>query len=97
MVYMNITEKDVLHLAELSKISLSEAEIPAMIGDLDGILGYVGKLDELDLDGVEPTFEVTGLQNVWRDDEIGEQISREELLSVAPKVRENSVEVPKVL
>jgi aspartyl-tRNA(Asn)/glutamyl-tRNA(Gln) amidotransferase subunit C len=94
---MDISEKDILHLARLSKISLSPAEIPEMIANLREILGYVGKLDELELDGVEPTFQTTGLQNVWREDEVSEQISREKLLGTAPKVRGQSVEVPKVL
>ena len=94
---MKITEKDVEHLAELSKISLADAEIEPMKKDLENILKYVGALDELELDGVDPTFQVTGLANVWREDVVGEQISREKLLNIAPKVRENSVEVPKVL
>lgn len=94
---MEISEKDVRHLAELSKITLSDAEIPAMQKDLTDILRYVSQLDELDLDGVEPTFQTTGLSNIWRDDEIQSQIPREKLLALAADVKNNQVKVPKVL
>lgn len=94
---MEISEDDVRHLAALSKISLSDDEIAPMQQDLSKILAYVGQLDELDLDGVEPTFQVTNLKNVWRDDEIQPQVPRDKLLDLAPEMQNNSVKVPKVL
>ncbi|MFZ2560556.1 MAG: Asp-tRNA(Asn)/Glu-tRNA(Gln) amidotransferase subunit GatC [Candidatus Nanoperiomorbaceae bacterium] len=94
---MNISEDDVRHLAALSKISLRDDEIAPMQQDLSNILAYVGQLDELDLDNVDPTFQVTNLQNVWRDDTVHPQIPREKLLNLAPEVKNNSVKVPKVL
>ena len=52
---MAITREDVVHLAELSNISLAEDQIEPLIKDLDNILGYISQLDELDTDNVEPT------------------------------------------
>jgi len=94
---MNVTTKDVRHLAALSNISLSDDEIPALVRDLGNILKYVEMLDELDTDGVEPTYQVTGLANVWRDDAVRPQIAREKLLNLAPATKNNQVKVPKVL
>lgn len=85
------------HLSALSKISLEDDEIVPMQQDLSKILAYVGQLDELDLDGVEPTFQVTNLRNIWRNDEIQPQVPRERMLNLAPEVKNNSVKVPKVL
>ena len=52
---MEIKREDILHLAELSDFSLSEAEITALQKDLGNIVKYISQLDELDADGVEPT------------------------------------------
>jgi len=93
-----ITREDVLHLAQLSSLKLDEAEIDNLQTDIGNILGYVEKLNNLDTEGVEPTYQVTGLSNVWRDDSVIDYgISREELLDLAPASLENCVKVPKVL
>jgi aspartyl-tRNA(Asn)/glutamyl-tRNA(Gln) amidotransferase subunit C len=65
---------------------------------MENILGYVETLNELDTEGVEPTYQVTDLQNIWRDDEIqANVVGRDQLLSLAKKQRDNQIEVPKVL
>lgn len=87
----------VTHLAGLSSISLSDDELASLTTDLENILKYVEQLNELDTSGVEPTFQLTGLQNVWRDDEITPQLPRENLLKLAPDQKNNQVKVPKVL
>jgi aspartyl-tRNA(Asn)/glutamyl-tRNA(Gln) amidotransferase subunit C len=97
MVVMDITASDARHLAVLSKISLSEEEIMALLPDLQNIIKYIEQLGELDTSGVEPTYQVTGLQNVWRDDVIEPQVPREKLLALAPDQKNNQVKVPKVL
>jgi aspartyl-tRNA(Asn)/glutamyl-tRNA(Gln) amidotransferase subunit C len=94
---MKITREEVKHLAELSGIFLTEEEIGRLGGDLERIVEYISELQELDTTGVEPTYQVTDLQNVWREDEVGSHLGREELLALAPAVREGAVEVPKVL
>ena len=95
---MEIKREDILHLAELSDFSLSEAEITALQKDLSNIVKYISQLDELDTDGVEPTYQVFEMENVWRDDEIVEQeAEREALLALTREEKDNQIKVPKVL
>lgn len=93
-----ISRDDVLHLAQLSSLQLADDEIDALQEDIGNILGYVEQLSELDTSGVEPTYQVTGLTNVWRDDEVDQSAAtRKQLLALAPEQQNNSVKVPKVL
>ena len=93
-----ITRDDVLHLAQLSSLELSEPEIDGLRTDISNILGYVEQLGKLDTNNVEPTYQVTGLSNVWRNDEvINYGVTREELLARAPESVDFQVKVPKVL
>lgn len=96
-IMSKITRKEVEHLASLSAISLRDSEIEPIMQNLEEILGYFEELGELDTTGVEPTYQVTGLSNIWREDEVKPHLSREELLSLSPDVQNNSVKVPKVL
>jgi len=93
-----ISRDDAVHLAQLSSLQLTPEEIEALQADLSNILGYVQQLGELDTYGVEPTYQVTDRENVWRDDAVIEdRVTREELLSLAPEAAEYQVKVPKVL
>ena len=93
-----ISRDDVLHLAQLSSLELADSEIDGLQADISNILGYVEQLNTLDTSGVEPTYQVTGLSNVWRDDKvINYGVTREELLARAPESVDFQVKVPKVL
>lgn len=93
-----ITRDDVQHLAQLSSLQLDEAEVDSLQADLENILGYIEQLSELDTFGVEPTYQVTDLANVWRADEVDDYgVSRESLLALAPAAEQNQIKVPKVL
>ncbi len=93
-----ISTDDVQRLARLSSLQLNEEEAEALRGDLENILGYIEQLSELDTSGVEPTYQVTGLQNVWREDAIDTYgLGRDELLSLAPSTESSQIKVPKVL
>jgi aspartyl-tRNA(Asn)/glutamyl-tRNA(Gln) amidotransferase subunit C len=94
---MEITEELLRHLAQLSELDLSDAEIKARVGDLREIIKYIEQLGELDTQGVEPTYQVTGRANVMREDVVAPQIPREKLLALAPDMKNNQVKVPKVL
>jgi len=95
---MEIKREDIIHLAELSDFSLSEGEIESLGKDLKNIIQYISQLDELDTDGVEPTYQVFEMENVWRDDEILPQdATREELLALTREEKDNQIKVPKVL
>ena len=94
----NLTDDDIRSLAVLSAISVTDEEVENLRGDLSNILDYVQQLDELDTDGVAPTYQVTGLANVSRKDEIVDAgVTREQLIALAPEEKEHQIKVPKVL
>lgn len=93
-----VTVKDVRHLARLSSLNLTDEEIPALRADLERILTYIEQLSELDTTGVEPTYQVTGLENVWRSDEAKEHpAGRDGLVGLAAQTHDNQIKIPKVL
>lgn len=93
-----ITNDDVRHLAQLSSLQLSDDEVADLQVDLKNILNYIDQLAELDTTGVEPTYQVTGLENIWRDDVIDvSSVGREQLLALTPDQANDSVKVPQVL
>ena len=95
---MKIKREDIIHLADLSDFSLSESEITSLGQDLQGIIGYISQLEELDTDNIEPTYQVFEMENVWRADEILPQdATREELLALTKEEKDNQIKVPKVL
>ncbi len=95
---MEIKREDILHLAELSDFSLSDAEATKLGGDLQKIIQYITQLDGLSTDGVEPTYQVFEMENIWRDDEIVKQdATRAELLALTKEEKDNQIKVPKVL
>lgn len=95
---MEVNQETVLHLAELSNFALSEAESTRLVSDLQGIIGYISQLDELDTNGIEPTYQVFEMENIWREDEIiPQEADREQLLALTKQVQDNQIKVPKVL
>ena len=96
---MTISREEVIHLAELSSFSVSDGEITSLGKDLNDTVGFVQQqLDELNTDGVEPTFFVCEAENVWRPDEIQQfEANREDLLALTDEVVDNQIKVPKIL
>lgn len=93
-----ISKDDVQHLAQLSSLQLDDAEIDALQHDIGNILDYVNQLSELDTTGVEPTYQVTDLDTIWRADVIDDYgINRDDLLALAPESDQGQIKVPKVL
>ena len=92
-----ILRDDITHLANLCALQLTDGEIDSLRVDIERIIGYIDLLGELNTDGVEPTYQVTGLSNVWRDDVIELGVAPEELVDLAASSYNNSVKVPKVL
>lgn len=93
-----ITKETVIKLAKLSSIGLSDEQVEAMTGELTSIVGFVEALQSVDVDGLEPTFQVTGLQDTFRSDEVKPVlVSREELLANAPDQLGGYIKVPRVL
>ncbi len=95
---MEITHEDIKHLAKLSDFSLSDEEMDSLGKDLKNIIKYISQLDELDVSGVEPTYQVVEMENVWREDDIQPQeADREALLALTAEEEDHQIKVPKVL
>jgi aspartyl-tRNA(Asn)/glutamyl-tRNA(Gln) amidotransferase subunit C len=95
---MKIKREDILHLADLSNFSMNDEEIDSIGKDLENIISYISELNELNTEGVEPTYQVFEMENVWRDDEIKEQeADREALLALTKEQAQDQIKVPKVL
>jgi aspartyl-tRNA(Asn)/glutamyl-tRNA(Gln) amidotransferase subunit C len=93
-----ITVDDVKYVASLAKIAITDDEAIRLTKELDAILGYVRQLEAVDTSGLEPTYQVTGLKNITRPDEIiNYGTSRDALLKNAPRQKDGYIEVPKVL
>jgi aspartyl-tRNA(Asn)/glutamyl-tRNA(Gln) amidotransferase subunit C len=89
-----IDRDQVLHVARLARLALTDEELERMPGELSKILEHVEKMGELDLDGVEPTTHVVEVQNVLRDDEPRPCLPRERALAGAPDVADGGFRVP---
>jgi aspartyl-tRNA(Asn)/glutamyl-tRNA(Gln) amidotransferase subunit C len=89
-----IDREQVLHVARLARLKLSEEEVERMSGELSTILDHIEKIGELDLDEVEPTSHVVQVENVLRPDEPRPSWSRERMLSEAPDAGDDGFRVP---
>lgn len=94
---MSITVKDVEHVANLARLELSEAEKEQLTGQLNAILEYADKLNELNTDGIEPTSHVLPLYNVMREDEARPSLPIEKVMRNAPEEEDGHFKVPAVL
>ena len=82
---MAISREQVLHVARLSRLALTDEEVERFEAQLSAILEAVGKVSELELDAVEPTAHPLALANVWAEDEPRPSLAVEEALSNAPE------------
>ncbi|HYY74215.1 MAG TPA: Asp-tRNA(Asn)/Glu-tRNA(Gln) amidotransferase subunit GatC [Solirubrobacterales bacterium] len=89
-----IDREQVLHVARLARLELSDDEVERMSGELSTILDHVERINELDLEGVEPTSHVVSLENVLRSDEPRPSWPRERVLDEAPAPAEGAFRVP---
>jgi aspartyl-tRNA(Asn)/glutamyl-tRNA(Gln) amidotransferase subunit C len=89
-----IDREQVLHVARLARLALSEEEIERMSGELPAILEHVERMNELDLEGVEPTSHVVALENVMREDEPRPSWDRDRILEGAPDPSDGAFRVP---
>lgn len=93
-----ITKDTVKYVAGLAKIAVTDEEADALTVELDAILGYVKQLDDVDVTGLSPTYQVNGLVNVQREDEEKSYgTTQESLLQNAPETQDGSIKVPRVL
>lgn len=81
----------------LAKLSLSPDEREQMKAEMQKMVDYVGKLNELDTENTEAASHIFPLQNVFREDKVTNQDARDEMLANAPKQKEGQYQVPKTV
>ena len=91
---MAISRDEVVHVARLARLALTDEELDRFAGQLDAILEAVGKVSELDLSGVEPTLHPLELSNVWAEDAPRPSLPVEDALANAPEVEAGAFRVP---
>ncbi len=94
---MKITRTDVEHVARLARLELSDQEAETFTGQMDAILSYVEKLNELDTGGIVPTSHAVPMENSFRDDVARPGIGVEAALANAPDRVGSFYRVPKVI
>jgi len=94
---MKITRHEVERVANLARLRFDEVEMERFTHQLNGILAYVDTLNELDTSGVEPTYHVLDLVNVFREDEIQPSLPKEAALANAPEQADSFFKVPRIV
>ena len=89
-----IDRDQVLHVAKLARLRLTDEEVERMSGELSSILDHIEKINELDLDDVAPTAHVIGVENALREDEARPSMPRERALEPAPDAADDGFRVP---
>ena len=92
-----ITSDETRLCAELARLELSDAEVARLSSELDAILGYMARLDAVDVSGVEPMTHAVPLDLPLADDALGPALGASDALAAAPRPREGYFEVPKII
>lgn len=94
----SLTKSDVLHVAELAKLDLTDSEIDKFLPQLTSIVNFISQLNEVDTSGIEPTSQTTGLTDVLRDDVVKpSSINQDEALSGTDQTYNGLFKVPAIL
>jgi aspartyl-tRNA(Asn)/glutamyl-tRNA(Gln) amidotransferase subunit C len=94
---MKITKEDVVHVANLARLELSEESIDKFAGQIGEILDHVDSLKRVDTQGVSATSHAISLTNAFRDDDMAEPADRQRCMSNAPESEDGSFVVPKII
>jgi aspartyl-tRNA(Asn)/glutamyl-tRNA(Gln) amidotransferase subunit C len=94
---MSVSKKDVEYVAELARLSFTEDEKEELIGDLNSVLGYIEKLNELDTKDTDIIVNPYYIENKFREDEIEPSLELKTVLNNAPQRLEEYVIVPKII
>jgi len=94
---MKITKEDVVHVANLARLELSEDAIEKFAGQIGEILDHVDSLKRVDTQGVSATSHAISLTNAFRDDDMAEPEDRDRCMANAPESEEGSFVVPKII
>ncbi|MGI6452308.1 MAG: Asp-tRNA(Asn)/Glu-tRNA(Gln) amidotransferase subunit GatC [Syntrophomonadaceae bacterium] len=94
---MALTTKQVEHIAFLSRLELTDEEKERFTQQLSSILEYVEMLNQLDTENVEPLNHILPIYNVFREDEVRSNFSRDEMMINAPLVEKGQYKVPRIM
>lgn len=94
---MKIQRSEVQAVARLARLALKNEELEALTGQMDQLLAYVEKLNELDTTGIEPTSHAVPMENAFRADEVKASLGIEKALANAPQYEDSCFVVPKVI
>ena len=94
---MSVNTEQVRHIAKLARIAMSDAEVEAMVPELNNILGWVEQLGEVNTDGVEPLTAVIDQKLRLREDAVTDGDCRDDVLANAPEAQHGFFAVPKVI
>ncbi len=94
---MKMTKEEVLYVARLARLDLDAESIDKFAAQIDEILGYIEKLNQVDTEGIKATSHAISLTNVFRDDEQRPHLDREKVLANAPEKEEGQFVVPKIV
>jgi len=94
---MKVTRETIQHVAHLARLNLTETEKERLTSDMEKIISYVDKLNELDTSGILPMEHVIPIRNVLREDKAEKSYDREKILSNAPLSEDGCFKVPKVV
>ena len=97
MPQARITLEQIRHVAKLSRLALSEEQLVRLAPQLESILQYVAKIDEVEVSGVEPMAHALPLRNVMRDDVVEPSLPLEKVLMNAPETDGPFFKVPKII
>lgn len=93
---MKLTKQEVEKIAKLSRLELTEAEKKKFADQISAVLDYVGKLEEVNTENVEMTAQVTGLENVYRKDEVDQCDFQKELIKQSAESEDNLIKTKSV-
>ena len=94
---MKITREEVEHVAKLARLELRPEEVEKITAQLDTILNYAAKLDELDTGGVAVTTHTQNISNAFREDEVRESLDRQKVLANGPRQNDEAFVVPRII
>ena len=94
---MKIARQEVEHVAVLARLALNETELDQLTGQMNQILSYVEKLNELDTENIIPTAHAVPVENAFREDVIRPSIGGVKALSNAPEAVNNCFKVPQII
>jgi aspartyl-tRNA(Asn)/glutamyl-tRNA(Gln) amidotransferase subunit C len=94
-----LTKADILHVAKLARLDLSDAEVIKFLPQLSSVVDFIGQLNQVDIKDIEPTAQVTGLENVYRQDAVDSTnvLSQEAVLSGSEKIYNGYFKVGAIL